>query len=420
MTTTGDLRPYDEIDISSPQFWASTAAEREESFAVLRDKRPVSWQRPPQGTLLADQAMPGFWAVARRADIVRVSTGTDVFISGEGVHFQRVPPQVLEATNSFLAMDAPRHTTLRKLVSLAFTPRQVARIEDQIAANARTVVEELKAAGSGADFVAHCASALPIRTISDMVGIPPEDRAAVARFAEALVTISDPDARAGREPGEIMAEATTALHRIAMRLAAARREDPQPDLMTGLVQARVDGTALTDAEIAAFFVLLAVAGNDTTRHTTSHALLALTDFPEQRAWLMEDFEGRIGTAVEEFIRWATPVMTFVRTAARDTELAGQPIAAGERVAMLYSSGNRDPEAFENPRAFDLSRTRNPHVGFGGGGIHFCLGNQVARAQLRAVFRELLHQLPDIRAGQPRFQVSSFIHGVRTMPCTFTA
>jgi cytochrome P450 len=170
--------------------------------------------------------------------------------------------------------------------------------------------------------------------------------------------------------------------------------------------------------VAAFFVLLSVAANDTTRQTTSHAMKALTDFPAERAWLLEDFDNRIGTAVEEFIRWASPVMTFRRTAATDFELGGQTISAGEKVVMFYPSGNWDTEVFDHPDRFDLSRSPNPHVGFGGGGLHFCLGAHVARAQLRAIFGELLRQLPDIQAADPTYVPGNFIHGIRSMPCTF--
>jgi cytochrome P450 len=190
--------------------------------------------------------------------------------------------------------------------------------------------------------------------------------------------------------------------------------------MTNLVQAEIDGQRLTDDEIAAFFVLLAIAANDTVRQTTNHALKALTDFPAQRDWLLADFDNRIDSAVEEFIRYASPTMTFRRTAITDTVLGGQQISAGDKVVMFYASGNRDTEVFTNPDAFDLSRNPNPHVGFGGGGVHICLGAPVARAQLRAIFRELLTQLPDIEAGDQELVASNIIHAVRAMPCTFSA
>ncbi len=414
----GGPRAYDPIDLSSRAFWSTTAAERERSFAVLRADRPVSWHPPVEDALMSDPDDPGYWAVTRRSDIVAVSRNNEVFLSGKGVIFENVPVELLEASQSFLAMDPPRHTKLRKLVSAAFTPRQVRRIEDSIKANAKTIVEELRAAGSGADFVEQCAKQLPIRTLSDMVGIPESERQRVAHAADALVSWADPAYLAGRNPLEVLIENQMYLHQVAGALAAERRERPGDDLFSGLVNAEVDGDRLTDADVAAFFVLLAVAGNDTTRQTTSHAMKALTDFPDQRAWLLEDFDNRIGTAVEEFIRWATPVMTFRRTAATDVELGGQTIRAGEKVVMFYPSGNWDTDAFVHPERFDLSRNPNPHVGFGGGGVHFCLGAHVARAQLRAIFGELLSQLPDIQAGDPAYVPGNFIHAIRSMPCSF--
>ncbi len=415
---SGGPRPYDAIDLSSRAFWSTTAAEREASYAVLRAERPVSWHPPVEDALMSDPDDPGYWAVTRRSDIVAVSRNTEVFLSGRGVIFENVPVELLEASQSFLAMDPPRHTKLRKLVSAAFTPRQVRRIEDSIKSNARAIVEELRAAGGGPDFVEQCAKQLPIRTLSDMVGIPESERERVAHAADALVSWADPVYLAGRNPLEVLVENQMYLHQVAGALAAERRERPGDDLFSGLVNAEVDGDRLSDADVSAFFVLLAVAGNDTTRQTTSHAMKALTDFPDQRAWLLEDFDNRIGTAVEEFIRWATPVMTFRRTAATDVELGGQTIRAGEKVVMFYPSGNWDTDAFVHPERFDLSRNPNPHVGFGGGGVHFCLGAHVARAQLRAIFGELLSQLPDIQAGDPAYVPGNFIHAIRSMPCSF--
>src|SRR5271166_1804669 len=415
---SGSQRAYDPIDLSSRSFWSTTAADRERWFAVLRAERPVSWHPPVEDAMLKDPDDPGYWALTRRDDIVAVSRNNEVFRSGRGVMFENFPEELLEASQSFLAMDPPRHTFLRKLVSAAFTPRQVRRIEDSIKANAKVIVEELRAAGSGVDFVEHCAKQLPIRTLSDMVGIPESDRERVAEAADAMVSSGDPVYLNGRHPMEVLFEAQTYVHQVALALAAERRENPGDDLFSSLVNAEVDGDRLADADVAAFFVLLSVAANDTTRQTTSHAMKALTDFPGQRAWLLEDFDNRIGTAVEEFIRWATPVMTFRRTAAEDFELGGQTILAGEKVVMFYPSGNWDTEVFDHPERLDLSRSPNPHVGFGGGGLHFCLGAHVARAQLRAIFGELLRQLPDIQAGDPTYVAGNFIHAVHSMPCTF--
>jgi len=411
-------REYDPVDISSPEFWSTTAAERERTFAVLREQRPISWHPTPVGGLGEDPNDPGFWAVLRHADIVEVSRRNDVFVSGQGVMFGNVPEELLEMSQSFLAMDPPRHTLIRKLVSAAFTARQVARIEDQIAANARAIVQELKATGGDVDFVSHCASKLPIRTLAQMMGIPESDWDSVVTHANTLVSVADPVFLGDRDPVTVLLEALFALHQEALELAGRRRVEPRDDLMTALVRAEVDGARLTDAEIAAFFVLLSVAGNDTTRQTTSHAMRALTVFPEQREWLLADFDGRIGSAVEEFVRWATPVMTFRRTAVAPFTLNGQEIAAGEKVVMFYASGNRDTAVFDAPEQFDLARKPNPHVAFGGGGAHYCLGSQVAKVQLRCLFRELLRELPTLRVGGPVYVAGAFIHAIRELPCEF--
>jgi cytochrome P450 len=415
---SGSSRTYDAIDLSSRAFWSTTAADRERSFAVLRAERPVSWHLPVEDALMHDPDDRGYWAITRRSDIATVSRNSEVFLSGKGVIFDNVPVELLEASQSFLAMDPPRHTKLRKLVSAAFTPRQVRRIENSIQANAKAIVEELRAAGSGVDFVDHCAKELPIRTLSDMVGIPESERERVAEATDAMVSYADPAYLDGRNPLQVLVENQMYLHQIAAMLSAERRAHPGDDLISSMVNAEVDGDRLTDADVAAFFVLLAVAANDTTRQTTSHAMKALTDFPAERAWLLAAFDNRIGTAVEEFVRWATPVMTFRRTAATDFELSGQTILAGEKVVMFYPSGNWDTEVFDHPERLDLSRSPNPHVGFGGGGLHFCLGAHVARAQLRAIFGELLRQLPDIRAGDPTYVAGNFIHAIGSMPCTF--
>lgn len=419
-TIASPTRPYDSVDISSKAFWSTTAAERESTFAVLRKERPVSWHPPVESDLLNDPSDPGFWAVVRHADIQHVSRHNDVFISSRGVMFENAPPEILEASLSLVAMDPPRHDKIRKLVSSAFTARRVRQIEDQINADAKQIVDELVQAGSDADFVANCAAKLPLRTLSDLMGIPAGERIRVMENAQAYISSSDPVWLDGRPQLEVMLAAGGSLHQIASTLAAQRRVEPRDDLLTNLVQAEIDGQQLTDADIAAFFVLLAVAGTDTTRQATTHALRALTDFPGQRAWLLTDFDNRISSAVEEFIRWASPVMTFRRTAVVNTELGGQQISAGDKVVMFFQSGNWDADVFDDPGTLDLSRHPNPHLGFGGGGVHFCLGAGVARTQLRAIVRELLSRLPDIEAGEPDLLHGNFAHAVRSMPCTFTA
>ncbi len=238
-----------------------------------------------------------------------------------------------------------------------------------------------------------------------MVGIPESERTAAADAADAMVSWGDPVYLNGRNPLEVLVGSQMYRHQVTVPLAADRREHPGDDLISSLVQAEVDGDRLTDAEIAAFFVLLAVAGSDTTRQTASHAMEALTDFSDQRTWLVADFDDRISCAVEEFVPCPTPVMTFRRTAATDCWLGDQDIAAGEKVVMFYSSGNFDDAAFDAPERFDLGRKPNPHVSFGGGGRHFCLGAHVARAQLCAIFGELLTQLPGIEVGDRSLPVT---------------
>jgi cytochrome P450 len=411
---------FDTIPLSSLEFWTSTAEEREEAFAVLRRDRPVSWHPPFEGALMPHDDDPGYWAVVGHADVVQVSRTPEVFCSGQGVMLENVPEALLEAATSFLAMDAPRHTMLRRLVSSAFTPRQVARIEDQIRHQATSIVDDFVAGPRQCDFVAAVSQRLPMWTISEMMGVPPAEREHVVHSADSMVSWNDPEIQAGREPLQVLVDALVGLHTAARALAEARRAQPTDDLMTALVQAEVDGDRLTDDEICAFFVLLSVAGNDTTRNTISHGMKALCDHPDQRVVLMEDFENRIGPAVEEMVRWATPVMTFRRTATCDTELCGQPIATGDKVVMFYPSANRDERAFPDPYRFDVTRHPNEHVGFGGGGPHFCMGASLARRQLRAIFGELLHRVADVELGVPELLVGNFIHGVTHLPCRFTS
>ncbi len=404
-------------DLGSLDFWAQTAPERDRTFAALRREAPVSRHAPPEDILGVGE-QDEYWAVVRYEDIRAVSRDPRTFCSGQGVQFGDAPPEILEASQSFLAMDAPRHTKLRGLVSAAFTPRQVARIEEGIRANARRIVEEAAPAGGG-NFVELIAKRLPLVTISDMIGVPDADRERVVAAADTLVNASDPEVFGDRPPVEVLGEALWTLTEFATALAAHRERQPSDDLMTALVQSEVDGDRLTHAEIAAFFVLLSVAGNDTTRHTTSHAMRALTTDSGQRSILLADLEQTMPTAVEEFVRWATPVLTFRRTATRDATIGEQPIAQGEKVVLFYQSGNRDEEAFEDPWRFDVRRDPNHHVGFGGGGPHYCLGASLARTQLRSLFTELLTRLPDLEAGEPELFRSGFIAGVKRMECSFT-
>ena len=353
--------------------------------------------------------------MVRYHDVRAVSRDPERYCSGQGVQFADAPPEMLEASQSFLAMDAPRHTKLRGLVQKAFSPRQVARIQEGIAANAARVIDEAGPTGGG-DFVSLIAKRLPLITWSEMFGVAEEDRERVVEAADLLINASDPEFMARDEPLALLGQGLATLHEYATERASQPGGD---DLMTALVEAEIDGERLTHNEIAAFFVLLAVAANDTTRHTTSHAMRALTEFPDQREWLREDLASRLPVAVEEFVRWATPVQTFRRTTTQPVELHGVEIGEEEKVVLFYMSANRDEEAFERPWEFDVSRDPNRHAGFGGGGPHYCLGASLARTQLRAIFTELLTRLPDLEAGEPELLRSGFIHGVKRMDCAFS-
>jgi cytochrome P450 len=400
------------VDITSHAFWSLPFAVRDQAFAQLRAADGLSWH-PPMPSLFP-MSEDGFWAVTRRADIAFVSQHPELFTSTQGVALDPMPVEVQRIATFFLTMDPPEHTVYRRLISSAFTPRNVRRIEEQISKNAITVANDLVGAGD-IDFVAACSARLPMMTITEMLGVPPSDREAVALAAEKLFSMSDDEYSSLEERAQNTLNEMMLLSSTGVELAKFRRQNPGDDLMTSIVNAEVDGHRLTDEEVGAFLILLASAGNDTTKQTTTHTMMALVDNPEQRDWLMEDFDGRIGSAIEEFVRFATPVLQFARFATEDTEIAGQQIRPGDKLGLFYCSANRDEAVFADPEKFDLQRSPNPHLGFGGGGPHFCLGNQLAKAELRNLFRELLTRLRKVEFGEPDLLYSSFVHGVKRLP-----
>jgi cytochrome P450 len=408
-------RAYDPLSVSPLAFWALTAEEREKTFKVLRDERPVSWHPPIEGALIPPEN-DGVWVVTRHEHISEVSKTPEIYCSGKGFQFEEIPEDVNEAAGSFIGMDGPRHGQLRRIVSSAFTPRQIAKVQDQIRNQARIIVDDLLAAGEG-DFVKLVSKRMPMWTIYEMLGLDPDRREEAASYGHGLVSWADEEVAAGREPGQVMSDSLVGLLTIGFEFLSERRRHPKGDLMTAVINAEVDGVRLTDDEIAAFFVLLAVAGNGTTGNTITLTVKALQDFPDQRELLLADFDGRIGTAVEEFVRFASPVISFRRTATQDAVLGGQEIREGEWVAMIYSSGNRDERVFADPSRLDITRNPNPHLGFGGRGPHFCLGNFVAKMQVREIFDQLLHRVPNLRVGEPNYLVGNFVRAVKSMPCT---
>lgn len=413
MTVVSSESPnYSPHDLSTREFWSQPFEVRDQTFAELRAGEGLSWHRPLPS--LFDTVEPGFWAVTRRADIVYVSQHPELFTSARGVALDPMPAEVQKIATFFLGMDPPEHTVYRRLISSAFTPRNVRQIEDQIHKNAVAIVDDLIGAGD-IDFVSACSARLPMMTISEMLGVPPSEREAVAKAAEKLFSMSDDEYSSLEERAQNTMNEMMLLVNTGIELAKYRRNHPGDDLMTSIVEAEVDGHRLTDEEVGAFMLLLASAGNDTTKQTTSHAMLALVNNPEQRGWLMEDFDGRITWAIEEFVRWSTPVLQFARFATQDTEVAGQQISEGDKLGLFYCSANRDETVFDDPHTFDLRRSPNPHLGFGGGGPHFCLGNQLAKTELRNLFRELLTRLKRVEFGEPDLLLSNFVHGIKRLP-----
>ncbi len=420
LPATGVDKPeYAAVDISTKAFWAQTSEVRDEAFAALRRTDPVSWQRPVEDAVTPDPDDPGYWALVKHEHITQVSRDNETFISGQGVLFDMLPRLFLQMTQSFLAMDDPRHQKLRMLVSAAFTPKQIKKIDDDIKRRAREIVDRLVADGPGeVEIVEAVSEQLPVLMFGDLFGVPDDLVWPAARAAADIVSWADPEALAGRSPDEVQVEAAAILHDIAEQLIEARKHNPTEDLFTNLMRAEVEGEHLNEFEIGAFFVLMAVAGTDTTKHTTSFALRALAENPDQLAWLREDYDGRIGVAIEEFIRYASPVMTFRRTCVKETWLGGKKIIPGDKVVMFYPSGSFDEDVFEDPWRFDLSRDPNPHLGFGGGGVHFCLGNQLAKQMLRAIFKELVFRLESWECGEPELLGTNFMRAIKRMPVTF--
>jgi cytochrome P450 len=403
--------------ISTLAFWSRPAVERAETFAELRQTAPVSFQEPIEFGV--SRGHRGFWAVTRHRDIQYVSRTPELFCSGQGISMGERTAKDSELNESFLVMDAPRHTKLRRLVSAAFTPRHVAKLEASITARAVAIVDELVERGGG-DVVADLARHLPLWTISAMMGVPAEMRPELYRAAEAQIAAQDPEfSSSGREAASVAIEATRTLHRIGRDLTAMRRTRPADDILSTLVHSEVDGAPLSDAELGGIFVLFAVAGNDTTRNTTSHGVKLFAENPAQWS-LLHDDTTRIGGAVEEILRCATPVIRFRRTATAATELAGVQLAEGDAVVMFYESANRDEAVFADAHHFDITRSPNPHVGFGGGGPHFCLGATLARAQLRAIFTRLSERVAMIEVGDAEYLTSHFINGIKRMPVTLTS
>jgi cytochrome P450 len=332
-----------------------------------------------------------------------------------------MPQPFNEFFGSMINMDDPRHARLRRIVARGFTPRMIQQAERNVRRSAVAIVDRVIETGE-CDFVTEIAARLPLQIICDMMGIPESQHEFVFSRSNVVLGGGDPEYTAA-EPAKIipmLLQAGAELAQLAQDLARHRRGHPGEDLVSALVNAEIEGETLDDQELGSFFVLLAVAGNETTRNAISHGMKALCDHPEQRRLWAADFDRIAPTAVDEIVRWATPVIHFRRTATRDCEIRGQRIRAGEKVVMWYCSGNRDEEVFERPFEFDVHRTPNEHVGFGGPGPHYCLGAHLARREITVMFRELFDRLPDLEiVEEPERLRSFFIHGIKHMRCRFT-
>jgi cytochrome P450 len=409
----------DGIDLSDRDFWLRPPAERHAVFDLLRRERPFAFFAEPEIPLL--EPGPGYYAVTRHADVDAISSQPAIFSSGQGaVSITDIPADLNEFYGSLISMDDPRHAKIRRIVSKAFTPRVLERlvgsvqeVVDDVLARARRTAEE----GDGTlDVVADIAAPIPLRVICDMMGVPDEDRATVLTQSNIILSGGDPDLVENQDaPLDAVLEAGITLAGIMARLAAERHLSPREDLTTALVTTEVDGERLSHQEIASFFILLLVAGNETTRNAISQGVLALSEHPEQRArWTADPSIYR--TAVEEIVRWTSPITWMRRTATRDGELNGLSFSAGDKFLLFYAAANRDPAVFADPHVFDLTRDPNPHVGFGAHGPHFCLGAHLARREIAVTFRGLLEELPDLEvAGEPHRLRNSFVNGLKRLP-----
>jgi cytochrome P450 len=407
------------IDLSDTAFWGRPLADRAAAFALLRaQERPQFFAEPE---VPFAEVGPGYYALVRHADVTEASRHPDIFCSGQGAtNIADLPAEFNEYFGSMINMDAPRHARLRRIVSRAFSPRMITKFEADVRRAAATVVDDLLATGP-CDFVPHAAARLPLKIICDMMGIPDDRYEMVLANSNIILSGADPEFL-GADLNEAVVQilgAGQALADLVTSLAAERAQAPAEDLVSALVTANIDGEQLTSAELASFFILLVVAGNETTRTALSHALMLLTEFPDQRALLLADLEDRLPGAVEEIVRYASPVIFMRRTLTRDYSMDGQDYRAGDKAVLFYYSANRDEAVFPDPERFDITRNPNPHVGFGAAGPHFCLGAHLARRELTVMLRELLTRIPDITAGSPDRLLSSFVNGIKRLPCQFT-
>ncbi|MEE9607239.1 MAG: cytochrome P450 [Myxococcota bacterium] len=397
---------FPEIDLNDPDSFVDGVPHH--WFQKLRAEAPLYFHPEADG--------PGFWCVTKYADLKHVSRDPKLFSSWlGGTNIEDRPPDLLARMRVImLNMDPPQHVKFRRIVQRGFTPRMVEDMRHHVRELARAIVDRVAEKGE-CDFVQDLAAELPLQVICEMMGVPQQDRFKIFELSNRLIGFDDPEYSTSEEQGMI---ASAEMFAYANQLAAERKANPGDDLVSRLINAEVDDESLTELEFSSFFLLLAVAGNETTRTVTSWGMHALMENPEQRERLVRD-PSLIPSAVEEILRYAPAVHYFRRTATRDTELRGQQIKQGDKLTIWYPSANRDEEVFENPNAFDVARSPNEHVAFGIG-EHFCLGANLARMELQEIFREIVTRLPDMElAAPPRRMRSNFINGCKEMRVRYT-
>jgi cholest-4-en-3-one 26-monooxygenase len=395
-----------DVDLVNPDTFVAGVPHH--AFGVMRKEAPIYFHKEEGGT--------GFWCVTKYDDVLTVSKDPHTYSSHRGgTNIQDYPAEDLSTIQlMMLNMDPPQHNQFRKLASTGFTPRMVARLEPRIRASAKDIVDQVVAKGS-ADFVTSIAAELPLRVIAELLGVPHDERQKLFDWSNRLVGFDDPEFQTSYADGKI---AATELWMYATELGEKRKDLKGEDLVSVLVNAEIEGERLSEMEFSSFFLLLAVAGNETTRNLISGGLLALIEHPEERTRLTSDLS-LVPSAVEEMLRWVTPVMYFRRTVTKDTVLRGQKLHEGDKIVMYYSSANRDEDVFAASDHFDVARTPNEHLAFGAG-QHFCLGSSLARLEIRIIFEEIARRMPDIElAGPVRRLRSNFINGFKSIPVGFT-
>jgi cholest-4-en-3-one 26-monooxygenase len=380
-------------------------------FAELRATEPVHWV--PQHPGVAGFADDGYWAVTRHADVKYVSTHPELFSSTTNTAIIRfnehIERDAIDAQRLILLnMDPPEHTRVRQIVQRGFTPRAIRALEDNLRGRALAIAANAAARTGPFDFVTEVACELPLQAIAELIGIPQEDRLRIFEWSNKMISYDDPEYAITEEVGQ---ESAMELIAYAMNMSADRKQCPAKDIVTTLVAAENEGNLASD-EFGFFVLMLAVAGNETTRNAITHGMHAFLTHPDQ--WDLYKRE-RPSTTAEEIVRWASPIVSFQRTATQDTELGGQKIKEGDRVGLFYSSANRDPEVFDSPDVFDITRDPNPHLGFGGGGPHFCLGKSLAALEIDLIFNALADAMPGLTlAGDPRRLRSAWINGIKEL------